>query len=279
MTGSAASTPSRCALHLAAFKAIAAAVEQLEIDDTQDEIDRTAFLDDIRITILRFERERPHVHDPGFWLSHLFEALYILLRRRRGDPAASGPGAVERLKATPAFLASARETLKDPPRVFLDTATAMTDGGLALMSQAAAAGHANGYRTSQEQSRRRRPRRNPRWDGSALALRQELNANPDDLSFAIGEEQFNRRLHHEHALPAGAPELYRYGLHLVEEVEAEVAALARRDRSLRSLAHPGRAAAAPSRRRGRIWSRYFRAEVERASRFVAERQSGANPRG
>ena len=61
----------------------------------------------------------------------------------------------------------------------------------------------------------------------ALALGSELRAHHDDLSFAIGEDQFNRRLHHEHALRAGAPELYRYGLHLADEVEAEVKALAR----------------------------------------------------
>src|SRR5215510_15138941 len=36
--------------HLSAFKAMATAVEQLEIDETEEEIDRTAFLDEIRIT-------------------------------------------------------------------------------------------------------------------------------------------------------------------------------------------------------------------------------------
>ena len=50
----------------------------------------------------------------------------------------------------------------------------------------------------------------------------------DPHAFAIGEEQFARRLHHEHALMAGPPELWRYGLHLQEEVTEEIVALADR---------------------------------------------------
>ncbi len=102
----------------------------------------------------------------------------------------------------------------------------MVEGGPALFREAVGRGEARGL-----------PRPATSWRGlveaetgaradSRWRCGSELNAHPDDLSFAIGEEQFNRRLHHEHALQAGAPELYRYGLHLVEEVEAEVTALA-----------------------------------------------------
>src|SRR5688500_5615948 len=64
--------------HLVAFKAIAVAAERLEVEDPQEEIDRTAFLDEVRITVMRFEHEKPHVHDPGFWLSHLYGAFHSL---------------------------------------------------------------------------------------------------------------------------------------------------------------------------------------------------------
>jgi len=212
--------------HLAAYKAMAFAVEQVEVEDPQEEIDRTAFLDEVRVTIARFERERPHVHDPGFWLSHLYFALHALLRRRGGGAGAQAHGLLGRLRGVPEFLRSARETIKDPPRVFLETAAQLAQGGGRLLLDSARvireadptlAQAADDALAEAEAALQR----------FTLALGGEFSAHHDDLSFAIGEEQFNYRLHHEHALQAAAPELYRYGLRLADEVEAEVRALAR----------------------------------------------------
>lgn len=212
--------------HLVAFKAMAVAAEQLEIDDPQEEIDRTAFLDEVRMVISRFEKERPHVHDPGFWLGHLYGAFQAILRRKNGDDPGRCRALLGRLQATPAFLRAARETLHEPPRVFLDTASQLAEVGPRLLADVArAARDADPAQAG--------PIDEAHAEAEAalgrfvLALRSELRAHPDDLSFAIGEDQFNRRLHHEHALQPGAPELYRYGLHLADEVEAEVKALAR----------------------------------------------------
>ena len=266
-------------IHLAAYRSMASAAEQLEVEDPQEEIDRTAFLDEIRITVFRFEKEKPHVHNPGFWLSHLFQSIHGLLRRRE-EPGAGGDRAhalLARLRAAPDFLRSARETLKDPPRVFLDTAAAMVQGGEPLIREAAAVARQQAPELAE-----------PLDDAAAsaeaalqrfgLALRNELRAHPDDLSFSIGEEQFNRRLRHEHALRAGAPELYRYGLHLVEEVEQEIAALARSidpQTSWRDLvARLREDAPLPSDPVGA-----FRGEMERSRRFVEERRLVTIPDG
>src|SRR5256886_10276625 len=46
--------------------------------------------------------------------------------------------------------------------------------------------------------------------------------------FALGEEDFNFHLHYEHALRDTAPELWRYGMHLKEELEADLARRAAR---------------------------------------------------
>ena len=263
--------------HLAAFKSMAAAAEQLEIDETEEEIDRTAFLDEIRITVFRFEREKPHIHDPGYWLSHLFQGFHSLLRRRDPEARPRGHGVLGRLKATPAFLRSARETLVDPPRIFLDTASAMVAGGPALFREAASAAKHWAPETSDDLDEALAEAESA-LERFALALRSELNANLDELSFAIGEDQFNRRLHHEHALQAGAPELYRYGLHLVEEVEAEVIGLAKKiDHSTpwRKLIERLRNQSPP----GSDLVNVFREETGRAREFVAERSLVRIPDG
>jgi uncharacterized protein (DUF885 family) len=263
--------------HLSAFKAIAGALEQLEIEDPQEEIDRTAFLDEVRIRIARFERERPHVHDPSFWLGHLYNAFHALLRRGDETPHDTARGLLGRLQATPDFLKAARETLRDPPRVFLDTAQALADAGPRLLTDVAAAarladgelGPAVDDALGEAESALSR---------FSMALGSELRAHHDDLSFAIGEDQFNRRLHYEHALQAEAPELYRYGLHLADEVEAEVADLARQiDPGVpwRSTVERLREQAAP----GPDLVGAFRDSVERARHFLEARGLVTIPEG
>ncbi len=212
--------------HLAAFRAMGSAVEEVEPPGVQEEIDRTAVLDDIRTTIFRFTHEGPHRRNPGFWLNHLYEGLYGLLIRADAPPDARARAALERLKAVPGFLRSAEDTLESPPPVFVRTAADMIAPGEKLIGEVMAyfAGDAgdqvDDLRTAAADAEAALAR-------FGLALNTDLADDGDDMGFAVGEEQFNRRLHHEHALNATAPELWRYGLHLVEEVESELAALAR----------------------------------------------------
>jgi hypothetical protein len=211
--------------HVVALRSVGGAVEELEVDDIQQEIDRTALLGEIRSTVFRLEHERPHVRYPGFWLGHLFQGLYAVLARANGALVGRAPAALERLRAVPAFLDSARATLDEPPSVFVDTALGMLGGGGELVVQLAAA---LGAETPELQGDLQSAA------GEALvglklfgtALRDEIEPSADPHAFAIGEEQFSRRLHHEHALVSGAPELWRYGLHLQEETQAALVSLA-----------------------------------------------------
>ena len=92
----------------------------------------------------------------------------------------------------------------------------------------------------------------------------------------MGEEQFSRRLHHEHALTAGAPELWRYGLHLQEETQEELAALAARmgSRPWRELVEELRGDAPESE----ALLPFYQAEMDRAHAFIAERELVSIPR-
>src|SRR6266513_3287994 len=79
-------SPSALAPHLAALKSIASSLEETTAAERDDEIDRTALLNEIRVTLRRFERERPQAKNPGFWLSHLLGGLHFLLGRRDRTP-------------------------------------------------------------------------------------------------------------------------------------------------------------------------------------------------
>ena len=211
--------------YTAALRAVAGAAEELDTADLEDEIDRTALLGEMRSTMFRWEHERPNVRNPSYWLAHLFQALYAVLSRGSAAAAGRATAVLERLEAVPAFLDSARATLDEPPSVFVDSALIMLGGGGQLIAQVTAA------MEEEEPALGERLREAGRNALEALAafgvaLRDDVEPSPDPLGFAIGEEQFSRRLHFEHALVSGAPELWRYGLHLQEETEERLASLA-----------------------------------------------------
>ncbi len=263
--------------HLAAFRAMMGAVEELAPDDLQAEIDRTAVLGDVRSTIFRFTYEEPHIRNPAFWLGHLYQSLYALLDRPEGTPAERAGWMLERLRGAAAFLRSAQETLRDPPRVFLDTAAAMVEGGGVLLGQAAAfcRDHLEPGGEAVEQAAGDAEAALARF---GLALGTELAASSTETGFAVGEDQFNRRLHHEHALNATAPELWRYGMHLVEETEGELVKLAARiepGTPWRSLVERLRGAAPVEGDPVAV----YREEIERSLGFVRERELMTIPEG
>jgi hypothetical protein len=253
--------------HVAALRSLTGAVEELEPDELHEEIDRTALLGELRSTIFRLEHERPNVRNPAFWLSHLLQGLYTLLARHEPDLPARVPAVLARLQAAPVFLEQARKTLDDPPSVFVDSTLAMLGGSGQLIAELVAAfataapGLADPLKTAGQAALQA-------LVGFGGALRAGIEPSADPQAFAIGEEQFTRRLHHEHALMSGPPELWRYGLHLQEEVTAEIVALAARldGRPWRIVVDQMRNDAPPA---GQLLSAY-REEIDRAINFVLE---------
>ena len=94
-------SPEALAPHLAALKALASALEETATHDLEDEIDRTALLNELRVAIRRFERERPQAKDPAFWLGHLLVGLHVLLGRNDRTPEHKAAAVAGRLEDVP----------------------------------------------------------------------------------------------------------------------------------------------------------------------------------
>jgi uncharacterized protein (DUF885 family) len=251
--------------HIAAFKSTAASLEQVVVDSLEEEIDRTALLNDVRVSIQRFTKEKPHVNDPSFWVSHVLEGLYYLLVLRDRTPEHRSSAARARLEALPAFLDLGEETLGECPRVFVETAIEMVAGGKVLLAEVGEELNA----PRDEEFAPALQKAEERLDAFGRYLNDDLLASANG-EFAIGEKAFNFRLHYEHALRDTAPELWRYGHHLMEEVERDLGQLAHaidRNASWPDLVdrlrgdHPSA---------GDLVSAYA-SEMERARRFVADR--------
>ncbi len=211
-------SPSALAPPLAALKSISAALEETTTAELEDEIDRTALLNEIRVTLRRFEGERPQAKNPAFWLSHLLGGLHFLLGRRDRTAEERAASLAGRLEDVPRLLDDARVALVEPVRVFVETALRVNEGGLSLVREV---GAGLGERVAAAA------------DAAAAAmaafahdLERWLEGASDQ--FALGEDDFNFHLHYEHSLRDTAPELWRYGLHLKEELEADLGARAAR---------------------------------------------------
>lgn len=262
---------------LAALKAMAAAFEGCDAESLADEVDQTAVLNDLRATIARFEKERPHETSAEFHLSYLFNGLFALLLRTDQPPEARGQALAGRLGATPRFLADARAALKRPAKVFTETALAVAAGGRALFGEAIPEfASALSPATRQAVTEALGDARTALEEFVAFVGGELLDRS--DADFAIGRKQFDFRLHFEHALRETAPELLRFGEALIREQQAE---LTRRAATLapgvpwRALVerlraeHPARAALVAE----------YAGAMERARRFVSDKNLVTIPPG
>lgn len=216
-------SPAALAPHLAALKSLASALEESTSDDLAVEIDRTAILNEIRVTLRSFERDRWQAKNPEFWLSHLFGGLHGLLRRADRGSAANAAAVAARLEDLPKLLDDARAALTEPVRLFAETGLQMCPGGLLLVKEVAAT-YAGGPVAERIAAAA---------DGAGAALasfEHDLDRWVESGSehFAQGEDGFNFLLHYQHALRDTAPELWRYGLRLKDEVIADLSGMARR---------------------------------------------------
>jgi uncharacterized protein (DUF885 family) len=259
--------------YLAALKSIGGSLEACDVESLDDEVDRTALLGEIRTAVHRFEHEQPHVRNPVHWVSHVLEGLHLLLSFSTRPRAQRARAAASRLREIPSFLANAQATLLECPRVFVETASQVAAQGFAVVD---AVEH---ELTPEDDAAFPQSCADAR---KALAefftyLEDFLNGSGTG-EFAIGEEAFNFRLHYQHALRSTAPELWRYGLHLVEEVEQDVAALAR---SI-DAATPWQDVVARLREdhpSGRGLVEAYHRQMERARQFVAAHDLVTVPEG
>jgi hypothetical protein len=199
--------------HLAAFRSVAGATEDLDIDDLDDEIDRTALLAELRLLVARFEQERPHVRNPAFWVEHAHTAVESLLGR--ATPDATAPAVLTRIAAFPDFFEAARATIRRPPLLLVDAALArLGPAGDRLVRaagelSATAPGGADAMNAAVTGALEALAR-------FGRALRDEIEPEPDWLGAALGEERLQRRLEEAYAIRATPAELARWAREILE---------------------------------------------------------------
>lgn len=202
--------------HLAAFRSLEAAVEELEVDDAADEIDRTALLDDIRATAFRLQHEQPHRRNPAFWLLHLAEALEAV--RFPAEPE-DGVTALARLQAVPDFLRTAANVLASSAAPLVGMARDLVPAihGLVEEVETGLLGEPHLAAVVPDAANEARAE----LETFLEVLEAEI-ADEGGRPVGTGDEHFDRLLHHLHAVPTGAAEGWRYLLRREQELAEEL---------------------------------------------------------
>jgi uncharacterized protein (DUF885 family) len=219
-------TDDRVREYLAALQSLSGAVEALDLETLDDEIDRTALLNHVRVAEHRWRHEQPHRRDPGLWVQQVLDGLYQLLLARDRDSRTRTASACARLEAVPHVLADAQATLRDCPRALLEGARDAVVLGPGLVRELVASctrdgienpDHAATVAASAEAA----------MAGFGAHLAGMLRTAGPEVPVGVGRDALGFRLQHQHTVRDSTEQLLRYASVLVAEIERELAAAAR----------------------------------------------------
>jgi uncharacterized protein (DUF885 family) len=96
------------------------------------QIDFEIFRHHLTYNLWQAENTRPFEQDPRVYNDYISDSVYLLLTQSTLPPAANVRNCVARMASIPKVVAAAREGLKDPPRVFVETAVRQNRGAIAF---------------------------------------------------------------------------------------------------------------------------------------------------
>ena len=99
------------------------------------QVDYEIFRDDLKRSLWLDQHENAYENDPRVYGSFATDSVYRLFAQSTVDKATNVRNAIARMKQVPAILAVARVTLKNPPRVVVDTASKQNKGAIAFYEQ------------------------------------------------------------------------------------------------------------------------------------------------
>ncbi len=102
--------------------------------------DRELLLAQIRGQLLTLEVIRPWEKNPDIYSSGVSNAVFVIMSRKFAPPAARLQSVIAREKLIPRLFQSARENLKNPPRIYTEVALEQIAGHRQLLPERRAGG-------------------------------------------------------------------------------------------------------------------------------------------
>jgi uncharacterized protein (DUF885 family) len=223
-----------------------------------------------RISVLRAELEeiRAHARDPVACLRTALDGVALLVARPFAPFEERREAIIGRLMAIPEYLAAAGANLEQVPAAWVELALEVTDGGPPFVN-----GVAHALLRAFPNDAERIEHAGVRAIAGFVAFRETLERDLGPRAggdFALGERWLDFRIEREHLLSLKNQALEQLGREQVTRLRRLLEAEALRldpHRSWREQVEEARWPAEPGAQRAAL-----KAELERAQRFVAERQ-------
>src|SRR3954447_19634153 len=99
-------------------------------------IDYQILRDSLTRTVWLAENTDPFERDPRIYNEYIADSVFLILTQSTLQKAKAVRAAASRIEQIPQVVRAARESLKDPPRVFVETAIKQTRGSIAFYESA-----------------------------------------------------------------------------------------------------------------------------------------------
>jgi uncharacterized protein (DUF885 family) len=197
------------------------------------QIDHDIFKHNLTASLWLAENTRPFENDPRIYNDYLGDSVYLLLSQSTQPKATNLRNCVARIRFFPKIIAAAKENLRNPPHVILETAIRQTRGTIAFYDHGI-------YELAVE---------NPQLSELKPAAARVLPLLKDYVKFLeellpqakgewrIGKEKFSRKLDLELDANLSAEEVLKEAETEFARVEREMYVIARQ---LWSSTHPGK---------------------------------------
>jgi uncharacterized protein (DUF885 family) len=185
------------------------------------QIDFEIFRHHLERSIWLAENTRPFETDPRVYNDYITDSVYMLFTQSTLPPERNVDNAIERMKRVGEVIATARATLKDPPRVFVETAIRQNRGAIAFYEQGI-------YDLGRE-----RKRLEPAARALLPVLQKYQHFLEEELlprargEWRLGKERFGRKLELELDAGLSAEEVLREAEAEFERVERDLYLIAR----------------------------------------------------
>ena len=189
--------------------------------------DREILLGHIRSTLLTLETLRPREKNPNVYSGGASSSIYVLIIRKFAPPEDRLRSVVSREKKIPGTVASARENLKNPPRILTQIAIEQMPGIIGFFQQDVPAAFAD---VKDEALKAEFAKSNAEAIAALQQYEKWLKADLLPRSkgdFRIGAANFSKKLHYEEMVDTPLDRLLEIGLDDLHKNQAELQRVAK----------------------------------------------------
>jgi uncharacterized protein (DUF885 family) len=206
-------TPGRTAAFVARLNSLLAIADQLDTTtlSVDDRIDRELLASNIKMELFWLVRRKLLERNPRFYADECTNGVYYLLLYDFAPLPVRARSVAERLEAIPGFIRTARQNLKDPPRLYCEAGIEGLESGGGFIRQAASdlGRDVPALRERLQQASSAATAAMDSWRTELQALLPRLS--PD---FALGKTDFDYLLATDKFLDFDSDSLLRFGTRL-----------------------------------------------------------------